>query len=107
MGRGFTWLDTGTHENLLSAAQYVHTIEKRQGLKVSCPEEAAYRQGFINDEQLERLAQSLLKSGYGQYLFKILKDPQLVCGELRNRGEIGRASCRERVWEAGGEGCEE
>lgn len=87
MGRGFTWLDTGTHENLLSAAQYVHTIEKRQGLKVSCPEEAAYRQGFINDEQLERLAQSLLKSGYGQYLFKILKDPQLVCGELRNRGE--------------------
>ncbi|MDQ2078339.1 glucose-1-phosphate thymidylyltransferase RfbA [Marinimicrobium sp. ABcell2] len=85
MGRGYAWLDTGTHENLLSAAQYVQSIEKRQGLKISCPEEAAYRQGFITDEQLEKLATDLLKSGYGQYLFKILKDPQLTCGELSRR----------------------
>lgn len=85
MGRGYTWLDTGTHENLLSAAQYVQTIEKRQGLKISCPEEAAYRQGYINDEQLEALANSQAKSGYGQYLLKILKDSQRPCGDLRSR----------------------
>ncbi|WP_024460086.1 glucose-1-phosphate thymidylyltransferase RfbA [Marinimicrobium sp. LS-A18] len=85
MGRGYTWLDTGTHENLLSAAQYVQTIEKRQGLKISCPEEAAYRQGFISDEQLEALAHAQVKSGYGQYLLKILKDRQRPCGDLRNR----------------------
>lgn len=87
MGRGYTWLDTGTHENLLSAAQYVQTIEKRQGLKISCPEEAAYRQGFISDEQLEALATELTKSGYGQYLFKILNDSQRPCGDLRLRFE--------------------
>lgn len=85
MGRGYTWLDTGTHENLLSAAQYVQTIEQRQGLKISCPEEAAYRQGFIDDAQLEQLAQGLVKSGYGQYLLKILEDNQRPCGDLRNR----------------------
>jgi glucose-1-phosphate thymidylyltransferase len=85
MGRGYTWLDTGTHENLLSAAQYVQTIEKRQGLKISCPEEAAYRQGFIDDQQLEKLANEQLKSGYGHYLFKILKDGQMPCGDLRMR----------------------
>ncbi|WP_232522291.1 glucose-1-phosphate thymidylyltransferase RfbA [Marinimicrobium alkaliphilum] len=72
MGRGFTWLDTGTHDNLLSAAHYVQTIEHRQGLKVCCPEEAAYEQGFISAEQLEALAHEHLKSGYGQYLLKIL-----------------------------------
>lgn len=87
MGRGYTWLDTGTHENLLSAAQYVQTIEQRQGLKISCPEEAAYRMGFIDDAQLESLANELTKSGYGQYLFKILRDSQLPCGGLS--GDIG------------------
>lgn len=87
MGRGYTWLDTGTHDNLLSAAQYVQTIEKRQGLKISCPEEAAYRLGFIDDAQLEVLATELIKSGYGQYLFKVLKDSQLPCGDLS--GHIG------------------
>lgn len=87
MGRGYTWLDTGTHENLLSAAQYVQTIEKRQGLKISCPEEAAYRRGFIDDAQLEQLAAEQVKSGYGQYLFKILEDSQRPCGDLRQRLE--------------------
>jgi glucose-1-phosphate thymidylyltransferase len=86
MGRGYTWLDTGTHENLLSAAQYVQTIEKRQGLKISCPEEAAYRKGFITDAQLEALAAEQLKSGYGNYLFKILKDHQVPCGDLNHEG---------------------
>jgi len=87
MGRGYSWLDTGTHENLLSAAQYVQTIEQRQGLKISCPEEAAYRQGFIDDAQLEQLANGLVKSGYGQYLLKILHDRQRPCGDLKSRGQ--------------------
>ncbi|MBB3168374.1 glucose-1-phosphate thymidylyltransferase [Simiduia aestuariiviva] len=85
MGRGFTWLDTGTHGNLLSAAQYVETIEQRQGLRISCPEEVAYRMGFISDEQLERLANSLIKSGYGQYLLKVLADSVRVSGDLAKR----------------------
>lgn len=87
MGRGYTWLDTGTHENLLAAGQFVQTIEKRQGLKISCPEEAAYRRGFIDDAQLEKLASGLIKSGYGRYLMKILKDSQRPCGDLRRRFE--------------------
>lgn len=73
MGRGYAWLDTGTHKSLLSAANYIHVIEERQGLKIACPEEIAYRKGFINSEQLEKLATPLLKSGYGQYLMGILK----------------------------------
>jgi len=85
MGRGYTWLDTGTHGNLLSAAQYVQTIEERQGLKMSCPEEVAYRMGFIDDAQFEQLAQGLVKSGYGQYLMKILNDTTRQSGELANR----------------------
>ena len=85
MGRGYTWLDTGTHRNLLSAALYVQTIEERQGLKMSCPEEVAYRMGFINDEQFEKLACSLFKSGYGQYLMKILKDKTRQSGGLAQR----------------------
>jgi glucose-1-phosphate thymidylyltransferase len=85
MGRGYTWLDTGTHGNLLSAAQYVQTIEERQGLKISCPEEVAYRMGFIDDVQFEKLAQGLIKSGYGQYLIKILKDSTRVSGGLAKR----------------------
>lgn len=73
MGRGFAWLDTGTHASLLNAAQYVHIIEERQGLKVCCPEEIAWRQGFITDDDLRRLAEPLRKSGYGDYLLAQLQ----------------------------------
>ena len=74
MGRGMAWLDTGTHDSLLEAAQFVQTIERRQGLKVCCPEEIAYRQGFIDAAQVERLAAPLAKSGYGKYLKDMLKE---------------------------------
>ncbi|MEY8689592.1 MAG: glucose-1-phosphate thymidylyltransferase RfbA [Leptothrix sp. (in: b-proteobacteria)] len=72
MGRGYAWLDTGTHDSLLEAGQFIATLEKRQGLKVACPEEIAFRRGWINAAQLEQLAQPLRKNGYGQYLLKIL-----------------------------------
>jgi glucose-1-phosphate thymidylyltransferase len=74
MGRGMAWLDTGTHDSLLEAAQFISTIEKRQGLKVACPEEIAYRKGYIDAQQLEALAQPLTKNGYGRYLMQILTD---------------------------------
>jgi|TARA_B110000240_G_scaffold190569_1_gene231954 glucose-1-phosphate thymidylyltransferase len=74
MGRGSAWLDTGTLDSLLDAANFIAAIEKRQGLKICCPEEIAYRKGFINAEQLERLAMPLLKSGYGDYLMQVLHD---------------------------------
>jgi glucose-1-phosphate thymidylyltransferase len=74
MGRGMVWLDTGTHESLLEAGQFIANIENRQGLKVACPEEIAYRQGFINAAQLETLANPLKKNGYGQYLLRLLDD---------------------------------
>ena len=74
MGRGMAWLDTGTHDSLLEAAAYIQTLEKRQGLKIACPEEIAYRNGFINADQLRALAQPLLKSGYGTYLLRVLED---------------------------------
>ena len=74
MGRGSAWLDTGTLDSLLDAANFVGAIEKRQGLKVCCPEEVAFRMGYINAEQLEKLAAPLKKSGYGDYLLKVLKD---------------------------------
>jgi glucose-1-phosphate thymidylyltransferase len=67
MGRGHAWLDTGTHESLLDASQFIATIEKRQGLKVACPEEIAFRKGWLDAAQLEKLAQPMLKNPYGQY----------------------------------------
>jgi glucose-1-phosphate thymidylyltransferase len=74
MGRGYAWLDTGTHDSLLEAGQFIATLEKRQGLKVACVEEIAYRNGWIDAAQLEGLAQPLLKNGYGQYLLKVLRE---------------------------------
>ena len=74
MGRGYAWLDTGTHDSLLEAGQFIATIEKRQGLKVSCPEEIAYRQGWITATDVEALAKPLAKNGYGQYLLHMLRD---------------------------------
>ena len=74
MGRGMAWLDTGTHESLLEAGQFIATIENRQGLKVACPEEIAYRKGYIDAAKLEQLAQPLKKNAYGQYLLRMLED---------------------------------
>jgi glucose-1-phosphate thymidylyltransferase len=74
MGRGYAWLDTGTHDSLLEAGQFIATLERRQGLKVACPEEIAFRSGWIGAEDLERLAQPMLKNGYGQYLLQVLRE---------------------------------
>jgi len=74
MGRGHAWLDTGTHESLIEAAQFIQTIEKRQGLKIACPEEIAYRLGYIDAAQIERLAAPLAKNGYGQYLLALINE---------------------------------
>ena len=74
MGRGYAWLDTGTHDSLLDAGQFIATLERRQGLKVACPEELALRNGWIDAAQVERLATPMLKNSYGQYLMKILRE---------------------------------
>ena len=74
MGRGFAWLDTGTHESLLEASSFIETIERRQGLKIACPEEIAYRMGYISARQLRALAKPLAKSGYGEYLLRVLTE---------------------------------
>jgi glucose-1-phosphate thymidylyltransferase len=74
MGRGYAWLDTGTHESLLEAAHFIETIEKRQGLKVACPEEIAFRQGYIGARQLKALARPLARSGYGEYLLRVVQE---------------------------------
>jgi glucose-1-phosphate thymidylyltransferase len=76
MGRGMAWLDTGTYDSLLEAAHFIQTLEKRQGMKVACPEEIAWNAGWIADTELERLAGQLLKSGYGEYLLKLLEQPR-------------------------------
>ncbi|NDP42901.1 MAG: glucose-1-phosphate thymidylyltransferase RfbA [Aromatoleum sp.] len=75
LGRGMAWLDTGTHESLLEASQYIETIERRQGLKIACPEEIAYRLGYIGAAELEQLGQSMAKNAYGRYLLALLKEP--------------------------------
>jgi glucose-1-phosphate thymidylyltransferase len=74
MGRGYAWLDTGTHESMLEASQFIATVEKRQGLKVACLEEIAYRAGYISADQVEKLAAPLKKNAYGQYLLAMLKE---------------------------------
>ena len=77
MGRGFAWLDTGTHESLREASQFIEIVERRQGLKIACPEEIAFSQGYIGPDQLERLARPLAKSSYGQYLLRVLAERRL------------------------------
>jgi glucose-1-phosphate thymidylyltransferase len=75
LGRGYAWLDTGTHESLLEAAQFIEIVERRQGLKIACPEEIAYRKRYIDAPQLEILAKPLLKNEYGKYLMRVLEEP--------------------------------
>ncbi|HEX3437785.1 MAG TPA: glucose-1-phosphate thymidylyltransferase RfbA [Pseudacidobacterium sp.] len=82
MSRGMAWLDTGTHDSLFEAGLFIQTIERRQGLKIACPEEIAYRSGYITAGQLEALAQPVRKSGYGQYLLSLLNEPQFLANTI-------------------------
>jgi glucose-1-phosphate thymidylyltransferase len=79
-GRGMAWLDTGTHDSMLEASMFIYTLEKRQGLKIACPEEISYRMGYIDDAQMEKLAAPLLKSGYGTYLMQIMQESRTGIG---------------------------
>ena len=90
MGRGMAWLDAGTHESLLQSATFIETLELRQGLKIGSPEEVAYRMGYIDAEQLERLAVPMKKSGYGQYLLELLSDEEGVGGRRKDLGAIAQ-----------------
>jgi glucose-1-phosphate thymidylyltransferase len=81
MSRGMAWLDTGTHDSLFEAGLFIQTVERRQGLKIACPEEIAYRLGYISGEQLEKLAEPVKKSGYGQYLLNLLREPYFPAGQ--------------------------
>jgi glucose-1-phosphate thymidylyltransferase len=91
MGRGYAWLDTGTHDSLLKASQFIATLEHRQGLQIACLEEIAWRSGWIDSAQLEKLAQPLAKNGYGQYLLRLLKEkPNLTPSSPSRMGGEGR-----------------
>ena len=81
MSRGMAWLDTGTHDSLFEAGLFIQTVERRQGLKIACPEEIAYRLGHITAEQLETLAEPIRKSGYGEYLLGLLREPYFPSGD--------------------------
>ncbi len=87
LGRGFAWLDTGTHDSLSEASSYIEVLEKRQGLKVACLEDIAYRQGWITEERMRELAKPMLKNQYGQYLLKVIEDVK-EAGEFLARAAI-------------------
>jgi glucose-1-phosphate thymidylyltransferase len=82
MSRGMAWLDTGTHDSLFEAGLFIQTVERRQGLKIACPEEIAWRLGYITAEELTALAEPIRKSGYGQYLLNLLRDPYFAADEV-------------------------
>jgi glucose-1-phosphate thymidylyltransferase len=82
MSRGMAWLDTGTHDSLFEAGLFIQTVERRQGLKIACPEEIAWRLGYITAEKLTALAEPIRKSGYGQYLLNLLRDPYFAADEV-------------------------
>ncbi len=94
MGRGMAWLDAGTHESLLQASNFIETIEQRQGLKIACPEEIAYRRGYIDAEQLERLAGPMKKSGYGQYLLELVRSEEWADGWWRGPDALAETEGR-------------